>query len=124
MWPKMLTDDEWIRAIAGNEIDLLNDLYFWVIGLHEDGNPRQPLTMEDCQKRFDTLISKKGTIEELRQLIEEYKPHCECGRVATIWYKESEVVETYPKNLLPKKTMITTTWTCDEHKREDSKNDG
>ena len=111
-------EDETLRAIAGPQLDLMNDLYFWVIGLHEDGTPRDPLTLEDCQRRFEALIPKKGTIEELHQLIEEYKPRCECGKVATIWYKSSEVVETYPKNLLPKKTVITTLWTCDEHRRD------
>ncbi len=113
-------DDATLRAITGPQIDLLDDLYFWVIGLHEDGTPRQPLILSDCQERFDTLIPKKGTIEELRQLVEEYKPRCECGRIATIWYKFSEVIETYPKNLLPKKTVTTTIWTCDEHKRKDN----
>lgn len=110
--------DGWVRNFAGAEIDLLDDLYFYVIGLHQDGTPRQPLTLEDCQERFDTLIPEKGTIEELRQLVEEYKPRCECGRIATIWYKLSEVIETYPKNLLPKKTMTTTLWMCDEHRRD------
>ncbi len=112
-------DDAIIRAIVGPQLDLLDDLYFWVIGLYEDGTPRQPLTIEDCQNRFETLIPKKGTIESLQQLVEEYKPRCECGRMATVWYNVSEVVETYPKNLLPKKTMITTTWTCDEHKKDE-----
>ncbi len=117
-------DDIFLKAIVGYQIDLLDELYFWVIGLHGDGTPRQPLTMEDCQKRFETLIPKKGTIEELYQLVEDYKPRCECGKLATIWYKSSEVVETYPKNLLPKKTVITTIWTCEEHGRseEDTKN--
>ncbi len=110
--------DGWARNFVGAEIDLLDDLYFYVIGLHQDGTPRQPLTLEDCQERFDTLIPEKGTIEELRQLVEEYKPRCECGRIATIWYKLSEVIETYPKNLLPKKTMTTTLWMCDEHRRD------
>lgn len=118
-------DDATLRAIAGPQLDLLDDLYFYVIGLHEDGSPRSPLTIEDCQKRFETILPKKGTIESLQQLVDEYKPRCECGRMATIWYKLSEVVETYPKNLLPKKTMITTFWTCDEHKRiEKGNNDG
>ena len=113
-------DDKYLRSIAGPQIDLLDDLYFWIIGLHEDRTPRAPLTMEDCQKRFETLIPKKGTIESLRQLVEDYKPRCECGEIATIWYKLSEVTETYPKNMLPKKTVITTLWTCNKHKRDDN----
>jgi len=114
-----MTSENWITDAVGSELDLLNDLYFWVIGLQNDGTPRSPLTMDDCQKRFDS-IPKKGTIEELRQLVEEYKPRCECGKMATVWYKDSEVTETYPKNLLPKTTVITTVWTCDEHRREDN----
>ena len=112
--------DGWARNFVGAEIDLLDDLYFYVVGLYEDGTPRYPLTMQDCQERFDT-IPKKGTVDELRQLVEDYKPVCECGKKATIWYKDVEVIETYPKNLLPKKVVTTTIWVCDEHRRS---NDG
>ena len=107
-----------IRMIVKDDLALLDDLNYWIIGLNGDGTPRSGFTLEDCQARLDGL-GTEGTIDDLRALVNDYKPKCEaCGRLAEIWYQDADVLERYPKNLTVKKHMITTSWFCEEHKRE------
>ena len=118
-----MVDYDCIGEIAGgDQLDLLDNLYHWVVGMQQDDDgqwqPRPPFTYADCEERFKR-IPLKGTVQELRELVESYQPNCViCGNHATIWYRDVETTERYPKSLAPRKQIITTDWVCNEHRRE------
>lgn len=107
-----------IQELAGPMVALMDDWKYWVIGLNKDGSPRDGFTLEECKQRMRDFPSA-GTLEGLAKMVDEYKPHCYCGKVADVWYRDIEVIKRQPLNREPLEVMVKWVWVCGEHKRDE-----